>query len=156
MIYLKHIEEVQRLCIPKLRDVMSHGLTFAFQNSSYRGECSIVGCETNSRYYNLWVILPMGIMPGEYSYSFRDSMGELSSGVFVVDDQIEQSSAARNINNTNSHYLEYHSEFSRIIYEDSWVCLQYDPQKQIYEELIASDGKKLLAMGEMLYVRQVI
>jgi hypothetical protein len=143
MIYLKQTEDVQRVFIPKHNDSAApmSAISLRFHGSLSEGECEIVEIKQSSLYYELLIKLPEDMLPGEYSYSLRDSDIELSSGVFAVDGQIQK--------------IEYLlGDFVQVAYEDRVEFFQYNSQKKQFENIITIDGKVLFVRGKELFVKK--
>lgn len=88
MIYLKHTTDLQTMYIPK-EGRNAHGNVFfkAYSTINQFG-FSFNAIEENSSllYHKVLVELKDNIPTGEYEYSFRDEIGDLSSGLLVIGD----------------------------------------------------------------------
>lgn len=84
MIYLKQITDVQKVLVPKGRDVNAHEVFFEVSNDFYHETLRAILNKKNELYYEVLIELPQDIQHGEYEYSFSDEVGKFSSGVFVI------------------------------------------------------------------------
>lgn len=141
MIYLENISEMQRVLIPKGRELASGKVIFKIHNLYYDGECKVNLNRESLLYYDLSVTPPENILPGEYEYSLSDNSGVLSSGVFVISGKSER--------------IEYEvGEVHRLEYEEEWSYVVYDATEVRYNRLMTSDGFVLVAKNEVLFVKK--
>lgn len=119
MIYLKNIEDVQRLLIPKGRENIAPDVVLNLFSTIYQSDLTInvQDWKVLSLYYWIEFNIP-DIEPGEYEYSFKDALGELSSGVLVVGEK--------------ARFMEYSVEHEQSQYEIPYEYEQYGSHPEWY------------------------
>ena len=132
MIYLKNIEDLQQLLIPKGREFVVSDIVFEIFSPIYQDALyfDIQGVQISSLYYVFSLSLPRGIEQGEYEYLLKDSLGELSSGVLKIgcnDNRIEYK--------IEHEYKEFATNKSQVFYDVLWEYEEYEFRPDLYIDI---------------------
>lgn len=107
MIYLKNISDAQTLMIPRNGEIVTGEMALVMKNTTDHQEItlSVTDLNTSGLYFNIAVALPGGLADGEYQYSLKNGIIQVSCGILYVGDL--QSPSQHEITIT---YKQYESE----------------------------------------------